>query len=87
MLSAKVPDAGGTRFHSVTSGGAFLQKAIGSCGDMAGSMHFLVPEKRLMVVITSLTQVDDDVNVSVEYIIGIVRQDCADSVIGIPKLA
>jgi hypothetical protein len=38
-----------------------------------GIQHaFLIPEKRLMVVITSLTQVDDDENVPVEYLIDIV---------------
>jgi hypothetical protein len=35
-----------------------------------GQYAFLVPAKRLMVVITSLPDVDDDVNVSIEQMIG-----------------
>ncbi len=71
MLSPKVPDAGapfsfGYFWWSVQSKGYWFMWGHG------GQYAFLVPEKRLMVVITSLTQVDDDVNVSVEDIIGIV---------------
>jgi CubicO group peptidase (beta-lactamase class C family) len=71
MLSPKVPDAGGPLsfgyfWWSVQSKGYWFMWGHG------GQYAFLVPEKRLMVVITSLTQVDDDVNVSIEEIIGIV---------------
>jgi CubicO group peptidase (beta-lactamase class C family) len=67
MLSIKVPDAGGPFsfgyfWWSVPSKGYKLMWGHG------GQYAFIVPEKRLMVVITSLTQVDDDVNVSAEEI-------------------
>jgi CubicO group peptidase (beta-lactamase class C family) len=68
MLSPKVPDAGGPLsfgyfWWSETSKRYWFMWGHG------GQYAFLVPEKRLMVVITSLTQVDDDVNVSIEQII------------------
>jgi CubicO group peptidase (beta-lactamase class C family) len=67
MLSAKVPDAGGDRsfgyfWWSVPSKGYWFMWGHG------GQHAFLVPEKRLMVVMTSLTQVDDDVNITIEQI-------------------
>jgi len=67
MLSIKVPDAGGPFsfgyfWWSVPSKGYKLMWGHG------GQYAFIVPEKRLMVVITSLTQLDDDVNVSTEEI-------------------
>jgi CubicO group peptidase (beta-lactamase class C family) len=71
MLSGKVIDAGGDRsfgyfWWSAPSKGYWFMWGH-------GSQHaFLIPEKRLMVVITSLTQVDDDENVPVEYLIDIV---------------
>jgi CubicO group peptidase (beta-lactamase class C family) len=71
MLSVKVPDAGGDRsfgyfWWSIPSKGYWFMWGHG------GQHAFLVPEKHLMVVITSLTQVDDDVNVSVDYLVSIV---------------
>jgi CubicO group peptidase (beta-lactamase class C family) len=71
MLSPKVPDAGGNRsfgyfWWSVPSKGYWFMWGHG------GQYAFLIPEKRMMVVITSLSQVDDDVNISVDYIIDIV---------------
>lgn len=68
MLSPKVPDAGGPLsfgyyWWSVQSKGYWFMYGHG------GQHAFLIPDKRLMVVITSLAQVDDDVNVSVEYLI------------------
>lgn len=68
MLSVKVPDAGGDRsfgyfWWSVPSKGYWFMWGHG------GQYVFIIPEKRLLVVITSLTQVDDDVNVSIEQII------------------
>jgi CubicO group peptidase (beta-lactamase class C family) len=35
-----------------------------------GQFAFIIPEKKMLVVITSLSQVDDDVNISIEYILG-----------------
>jgi CubicO group peptidase (beta-lactamase class C family) len=71
MLSVKVPDAGGDRsfgyfWWSVPSKGYWFMWGHG------GQYAFIIPEKRLMVVFTSLTQVDDDVNISVDYTISIV---------------
>ena len=67
MLSVKVPDAGGDRsfgyfWWSVPSKGYWFMWGHG------GQYAFLIPSKRLMIVMTSLTQVDDDVNVSIEQI-------------------
>jgi CubicO group peptidase (beta-lactamase class C family) len=67
MLSAKVPDAGGDRsfgyyWWSVPSKGYWFMWGHG------GQYAFLVPSKQLMIVMTSLTQIDDDVNVTIEQI-------------------
>jgi CubicO group peptidase (beta-lactamase class C family) len=42
-----------------------------------GQMAFILPEKELLVIITSLVQVDDDVNVPLEKLIGIADQVAA----------
>lgn len=68
MLKPKVPDAGGNRsfgyfWWSIRSKNYWFMWGHG------GQHAFLIPEKRLMVVITSLTQLDDDVNISVDYIV------------------
>jgi CubicO group peptidase (beta-lactamase class C family) len=67
MLSVKVPDAGGDRsfgyfWWSVPSKGYWFMWGHG------GQYAFLVPAKRMMIVMTSLTQVDDDVNISIEQV-------------------
>jgi CubicO group peptidase (beta-lactamase class C family) len=71
MLSPKVPDAGGDRsfgyfWWSIPTKHYWFMWGHG------GQYAFIVPEKRLMVVITSLTQVDDDVNISIEEITALV---------------
>lgn len=71
MLSPKVPDAGGNRsfgylWWSVPSKGYYFMWGHG------GQYAFIVPAKKLLVVFTSLSQVDDDVNIPVDKIIGIV---------------
>ena len=67
MLSVKVPNADGDRsfgyyWWGVPSKGYWFMWGHG------GQFAFLVPSKRLMIVITSLSQVDDDVNVEIEQI-------------------
>lgn len=67
MLSVKVPDAGGDRsfgyfWWSVPSKGYWFMWGHG------GQYAFLIPSKRLMIVMTSLTQVDDDVNITIDQI-------------------
>jgi CubicO group peptidase (beta-lactamase class C family) len=71
MLIAKVPEAGGNRsfgylWWSIPSKGYWFMWGHG------GQYAFIVPEKNMLVVFTSLSQVDDDVNISVDKIIGIV---------------
>jgi len=48
---------------------SILQKDTLSCGP-CGQYAFLIPAKRLIGVITSLPDVDDDVNVPIEQMIG-----------------
>jgi CubicO group peptidase (beta-lactamase class C family) len=68
MISVKVQDAGGDRsfgyyWWSIPSKGYRFMWGHG------GQYAFLVPSRQLMVVITSLPEVDDDVNVEIERIV------------------
>ena len=61
----------------VTCGGAFRQTGYILCGVMEGNTAFIVPAKRLLVIITSFTQIDDDVSLPVEYISDLVKRIAA----------
>lgn len=73
MLTAREPDAHNNVFFgyywwSIPSKGYYFMWGHG------GQFSFIIPVKRLLVVITSLTQVDDDVNLTLEQIVDII--DC-----------
>ena len=76
MLSAKVSNANSSRafgyyWWSIPSKGYYFMWGHG------GQYAFIIPAKQLMVVITSLPQIDDDIGMTIEQIIDVVDRIAA----------
>jgi CubicO group peptidase (beta-lactamase class C family) len=73
MLSVQIPDADGELafgylWWSIPSMGWYFTRGHG------GQFAFIIPSKKLLVVITSLPNVDDDCSLPIEYHIGLVEK-------------